>query len=186
MALKIALREPERVRSLTLYEPVLFGLLRSMAPADPALGEIEEVAASVAALLHLGQLADAARVFVGYAGGSRAWALLFEGQRRALTSRMPTVPQHFAALSAAAWTREQLARLQMPLLLLCGSNTRAPARRAAELLALALPQAQRGLVPEAGHLGPITHAQTVSPWMTARIDPLLARRSVREEAASPA
>ncbi len=182
VALQIALREPERVRSLTLYEPVLFGLLRSMAPTDPALGEIEEVAGSVAALVAAGRPDEAARVFVGYWGGSRAWALLSDSQRRALTARMPAVPHHFAALFAATWTAEHLASLQMPVLLLRGSATRAPARRAAELLAQALPRAQCGLLQDAGHLGPITHAQTVSHWMTAHIDPMLARRQTNEDA----
>jgi pimeloyl-ACP methyl ester carboxylesterase len=176
VALQLALRHPERVRSLTLYEPVVFGMLKAQVPADATLEEIEDVAQSVARLVADGQLLDAARVFVGYWGGSRAWAQLSETQRQSLTARMPVVPRHFEALFAARWTSELLAKLQMPVLLLRGSATRAPARRVTELLARALPHAQCGVLPDAGHLGPITHARTVGHWMTAHIDPLLARR----------
>ncbi len=172
----MALRHPERVRSLTLYEPVAFGIIGRMAPDDAALDEIEEVAASVASLVRAGYTHDAARVFVGYWGGSRAWAALTEPQRKALMARMLVVPRHFEALFAARWDKELLKRLQMPVLLLRGGNTRAPARRVTELLAQALPHAQCGALPGAGHLGPVTHAQTVGHWMTAHIDPLLARR----------
>lgn len=176
VALQMALNHPERVRSLTLYEPVAFGVLHALEPQGSAFEEIEEVAASVASLVNAGQAHDAARVFVGYWGGSRAWAQLGEAQRSTLTRRMAVVPRHFEALFAARWTREVLARLEMPVLLLRGSATRAPARRVTELLAQALPHAQCGVLPDAGHLGPITHAQTVGHWMTAHIDPLLARR----------
>lgn len=175
VALQIAQRHPERVRSLTLYEPVLFGLLRKVAPADPALDEITEVAASVAALVKLGALEDAARVFVGYWGGAEAWNALGDEQRRSVCQRMAAVPMHFDALFAASWDGPALRRLRMPTLLMQGSQTRAPARRVSELLALALPQAQRVELGGAGHLGPLTHRQVVVRWMLTHIDPHLAQ-----------
>ena len=164
------------MRSLTLYEPVVFGMLRELAPQDTALEEIEDIAASVAALVQAGHNEDAARIFVAYGGGSRAWAQLYEGQRRALATRVATVPRHFEALFAARWNAGLLQCLQMPVPLPRGSATRASARRVSELLAQALPHAQCGVLPGAAHLGPITHAQTVGHWMTAHIDPVLARR----------
>ena len=95
VALQIALRFPQQVQSLTLYEPVAFGLL---AVDDAARGEIEDIAASVASLVQTGRRVDAARVYVACWGGSRAWAVLDEGQRQALAARMPAVPRHFDAL----------------------------------------------------------------------------------------
>ncbi|MGY4831269.1 alpha/beta fold hydrolase [Sphaerotilaceae bacterium SBD11-9] len=174
VAMQIALRHPTRVRSLTLYEPVAFGALREMAPRDPALAEITELAYAVRALIRRGELDEAASRFVTYWGGEAAWDGMSASQRSAVAERMPNVPRHFDALFGAAWNRDALARLGMPILLMHGTHTRAPARRIAELLAHALPHAQRCPLDGAGHLGPITHAETVTQWMAMYLDPTLA------------
>lgn len=173
VALQMALAHPARVRSLTLYEPVAFGLLHKAAPGDEALDEIEAVASSVAALVRLGALHDAARVFVGYWGGAAAWAAMNDDQQRSVMARMPSVPQHFDALFAARWDGPVLRRLRMPVLLMRGESTRAAARRVSELLAAALPHAQCVELGGAGHLGPLTHRETVARWMLAHLDPQL-------------
>lgn len=173
VAIQIALRRPELVRSLSLYEPVAFGVLRELAPRDPALLEITDVAHSVRGLLQRGELDEAAATFISYWGGEATWNHMAGAQRDAVASRMPAVPRHFDACFTARWHKSLLSRLTMPILLMNGSQTRTPARRVAELLAHALPNAVRAEVPGAGHLGPITHEATVNAWVTGRIDPRL-------------
>lgn len=159
VALQIALAEPRRVRSLTLYEPVAFGVL----PADdPGRAEIEEIAHTVGAMLEAGDVTGSARVFVGYWGGAAAWEALGAPQRAAIEARMPAVPRHFDALFRAAWTRETLASLTMPTLVIEGDRTRASAGRVAKTLGMMLPNLQRLVLPQAGHLGPISHAPQVN------------------------
>ncbi|WP_425256675.1 alpha/beta fold hydrolase [Rubrivivax sp. RP6-9] len=172
VALQIALRHPERVRSLTLYEPVAFGLLQAGAPgADAALDEISAVADAVAALVRAGALQDAARVFVGYWGGAAAWPAMAPAQQAQVMARMATVPRHFEALFAARWDATLLRRLRMPVLLMRGQHTRLAARRVSELLAAALPHARCVELGGAGHLGPLTHRDGVARWMLAHLDP---------------
>ncbi|MEP7100899.1 MAG: alpha/beta fold hydrolase [Burkholderiales bacterium] len=161
VAPQIALREPRRVRSLTLYEPVAFGLMRDDATSAAVLGEIEDIAGSVEALVRRGDLDGAARVFVSYWGGAAAWEAMGPAQRTAVFARIVTVPRHFAALFRASWNARLLASLTMPVLLIHGAATRAPARRVADLLGDALPHARRIEVAGAGHLGPMTHAPVV-------------------------
>lgn len=173
VALQIALRHPERVRSLSLYEPVAFGVLRELAPRDPALMEITDVAHTARGLVQRGEIDQAAAHFVGYWGGDASWNQMAASQRDAVARRMPAVPRHFDALFTARWHKSLLARLTMPILLMHGSQTRTPARRVAELLAHALPNVVRAEVPGAGHLGPISHEATVNAWITGRIDPRL-------------
>lgn len=165
VALRIALRHPRLVRSLTVYEPVLFGLLGGSDAAEPALEEIRDIARTVAALVRAGELATAAQVFVAYWGGAGAWHAMNEAQRATVVHRIATVPRHFDALFAARPDARLWQRLQMPVWLLHGSATRASARAVADRLATLLPCVQRAEIRGAGHLGPISHAATVADAM---------------------
>ena len=169
VALQIALREPRRVRSLTLYEPVPFGLMHACAPGGTALGEIQDIAGSVEALVRRGDLDGAARVFVSYWGGAAAWEAMGPAQRTAVFARIVTVPRHFAALFRATWSARLLACLTMPVLLIHGAATRAPARCVADLLGDALPHVKRIEIAGAGHLGPMTHASAVTAAMLGHL-----------------
>ncbi len=165
VSLQLALQQPQRVRSLTLYEPVAFGLLPALGEDLPEWQEAQQVAAAVAAALDRGDLDGAARGFVGYWQGRDVWPELDEGQRARLAEPMPTIRRHFEALSAARWSDAQLATLQMPVQLICGGATRASARRVAQTLAARLPHAQLAALEGAGHLAPISDAARVNPLL---------------------
>ena len=170
VAMQIALRHPTWVKSLALYEPVVFGMIQRLAPGDAALGEIEAVAAGARERVARGELADAAALFVDYWGGAGAWRSLDAAQQAVVMSRIGTVPNHFDATFAATWGRETLSRLTMPVLLMHGSQTRVSSRRVADLLGALLPQVQRRRIDGAGHLGPITHDAFVNREIAAHLD----------------
>lgn len=171
VALQVALQQPQRVRSLTLYEPVAFGVL----PQDlPEWLEAHRVAAAVGAALDRGDLDEAARGFVGYWQGRDVWPELDAAQRARLAEPMPTIRRHFEALSAARWTPGQLATLQMPVQLICGSATRDSAKRVALTLVERLPNARLAWLEGGQHLAPITAAARVNPLM---LEHLLAMRN---------
>lgn len=169
VSLQIALQHPDRVRSLTLYEPVAFGVLPALGEDLPEWREAQQVAADVAAALDRGDLDAAARGFVGYWQGRDIWPELDAAQRARLAEPMPTIRRHFEALSAARWDAPTLARLQLPVQLICGSATRASAHRVAHTLAAALPQAQLTLLDGAGHMAPIAEPERVNPLLLAAL-----------------
>jgi pimeloyl-ACP methyl ester carboxylesterase len=163
VALRIALRHPQLVRSLTVYEPALFGLLGGDDAAEPE--EIRDIARTVASLVRAGEVAAAAQVFVAYWGGAGAWPAMNEAQQATVVHRISTIPRHFDALFDARPDTRLWQRLQMPVWLLHGSATRASARAVADRLATLLPCVQRAEIRGAGHLGPVTHAAAVADAM---------------------
>lgn len=163
VALQIALLQPLWVRSLTLYEPVAFGVIHAMSPGDASLDEIVATARTVAIAVEAGDLEGASRRFVDYWSGAGTWEAMGAPQREAVRSRIATIPRHFEALFAARWAARPLGSLTMPTLLMHGSQTRTPARRVADLVAAAgLPRLRRHEVANAGHLGPMTHEGLVN------------------------
>lgn len=173
VALQFSLNHPALVRSLTLYEPVAFGVLHALAPADPALAEITQIAGEVAVRVKEGQLAAGASAFVNYWGGPDAWQQMSDSQREAVESRIAAIPRHFDSLFAIRWGGAQpLGSLTMPVLLMNGSHTRTPARRVAELLGTALPAVRRLEIAGAGHLGPMSHEAEVNAAIVAQLQGL--------------
>ena len=66
VALKAALDAPGRVRSLTLFEPVLFSVLLRDDPDQAAAREIASVRDDTIAAVNRGDVAEAGRRFVDY------------------------------------------------------------------------------------------------------------------------
>jgi pimeloyl-ACP methyl ester carboxylesterase len=158
----LAVTRPSLVRSLTVFEPVLFSLLAERDPQGPAALEVLDVAQTVRGYVSAGQPSRAAEHFVTYWSGAHAWQRLSIQQQAAIASRMPMVTLHFDAIYAASLSPDRLARLRMPVLCLSGSRSTAAARQISALLRTLMPQAKHETLDELGHLGPITHPQVVN------------------------
>ncbi|MCW5658521.1 MAG: alpha/beta fold hydrolase [Burkholderiaceae bacterium] len=154
VALQMALRWPERIRSLTLYEPVRFALLR-----QPATREAAEAIVGVGRRIGMDVLslraAAAAQRFVDYWSGDGAWARLDARRQQALAARMPKVHAEFEALFADRVPPPAYAALTMPVQLLGGSRSPLPARQTLQTLAALLPQASCTVLQGLGHMAPV-------------------------------
>jgi pimeloyl-ACP methyl ester carboxylesterase len=158
VALELACRRPALVKSVVAYEPVLFGLLLDDGHSLRELQAVVGVAESMRAHVAAGQPEAAAQRFIDFWSGPGSWAALPAERQRGFAARVPAVLQHFDALFADPLTRADLARLRMPLLLMVGTDTVPTARRIAELVRTAQPQARHELIDGLGHMGPVTHA----------------------------
>jgi pimeloyl-ACP methyl ester carboxylesterase len=170
VALHLALRNPGRVKSVALYEPVLFNLLHEDAASRAAAVEIASVRIAVRRAVYSGQAAHAARVFTDYWSGLAGWKSLPEKRRLAIAARMRKVDAEFDAVFYNATSLSAYRRLAIPMLVMVGGATRRPPRQIVDLLCTVLPEVTRQEITGAGHLGPLTHPADVNSRIRAFLD----------------
>ena len=163
VALKLAALHPQWVRSVVAYEPVMFRLLFDDAASRQPAQEVAAVADWIRDRLLQGEAASAARRFVEFWSGADAWRYLAPGRQNAIAARMRSVLRNFEALFHEP---PGMSGLGMPLSILTGAGTVNATRRIGELLRAELPDAQHEVLPEMGHMGPITRAAQVNRRIT--------------------
>lgn len=162
VAIYLAATQPQLVRSLAVYEPVLFRLLADHEPAGAAAQEAFGLAGHMRTMMAAGRAAEAAQRFVDYWSGASAWQRLGPQRQGGIVARMATVVQHFDALYGEPLPPALLERLTMPVLCLSGADSTPAALRIAALLRELLPQARHESLPGLAHMGPITQAPLVN------------------------
>ncbi|MDJ0941879.1 MAG: alpha/beta hydrolase [Kiloniellales bacterium] len=175
VALRIALERPERVASLTLYEPSAFHLLRGeQGETAAALAEIRAVARACVEAVAIGDCRRAAAGFVDYWSGPGAWAGLRPEVQARLVRWAPKAPLDFHALIEEPTPVGAFRELDMPVLILRGELAPAPTRLVAERLRQALPDCRLETIAGAGHMGAVTHAEDVNAFIVAHLTALAA------------
>jgi pimeloyl-ACP methyl ester carboxylesterase len=163
IALKAALALDGRLRSLVLYEPVLFSVLLSHAPESEGAHEIVSVRGDAIGLINHGDLEGAARRFIDYWMGEGAWAATPQARRPALLAAMRVVQHEWHSAFNEPTPLEAFGSLDVPALLLTGTRSTAAAKGVAELIGAVLPRVQAEKIEGAGHMAPVTHPQYVNP-----------------------
>jgi pimeloyl-ACP methyl ester carboxylesterase len=170
VALHVALRRPDRIASLALYEPSAFHLLRQMGgTGGSAWAEITGVAQRLGEAIAAGDYRAAMADFVDYWNGSGAWNALPPERQTALIRWAPKGPLDFHALFHEATPLYAYRALKFPVLVLRGEHAPAPTRVIAEGLSEQLRDSRLTVVGGAGHMGPLTHAAEVSALIAAHI-----------------
>lgn len=167
VALKLASMYPQRVRSVTVYEPVMFRWL-----VDAGANEVVDVLRVVDTIrreLASGSASDAGRAFVDFWSGQGAWQSMAAPRQESIATRMRAVASHFAALFLEPLALCEVARLCIPTMVLTGARTVRVMHRMAETLRGAM-RARHREIAEAGHMGPITHAEAVNREVVAFVD----------------
>lgn len=167
LALQLALRRPELVRSIAAYEPVAFGILDPVEDADArrALSLVKrewEPDASGADEHWL-------RSFVEWWNGEGAWARLNEETRASFRSVGWKLFQEVVTLAADETNAATYATITAPTLILGGEQSPQTERRVVEKLGMTLPNVRTQFFPALGHMGPISHAALVNEAISAHV-----------------
>jgi pimeloyl-ACP methyl ester carboxylesterase len=162
VALRAALACPTRLRSLVLFEPVLFAALLAEDPRQPAAREIAAVRDETVAAVDRGDLDTAGARFVDYWMGAGAWAAMPNPRRQAVAGVMRKVKAEWHAAFTEPMPLSAFAALDVPTLCIVGTGSPASSRRVTRLLAKTLPSLTTVEIDGVGHMAPVTHPDRVN------------------------
>lgn len=169
VALRLALRAPHAVRSLTLIEPVLFAAARDSSLWPQAV----EVAKRLRSQLDSGDAEAAARAFMAIWGGVDQWEALPPPVRAQFVAQVALVDATTADCyddRGGLLAEGGLESLDVPVMLMVGENSPPITHQIQDALAARLPDVARATVPGAGHMLPITHPLVVANLLRINLD----------------
>jgi pimeloyl-ACP methyl ester carboxylesterase len=171
VALRYALENPARVRSLTLIEPSWFGVLPHLGlPGRAALRAIQSVARGFLACDPDQDRLFAMARFVDYWNGRHAWRELRVERQEILALKSDQVRRDFEAIFAERLPLAAFRKFFVSTLIVTGTTSPAAALLVAEGLARAAPRASLVSVPGAGHALPMTHVGDLTRILRARLE----------------
>jgi pimeloyl-ACP methyl ester carboxylesterase len=171
VALHIAARRPQRIASLTLYEPSAFHLLKEMGvEGRKAHAEVVDVARGMREALDAGAPDRGAACFIDYWNGTGAWPSMKPALREEILAYLPKGPLDYAALEAENTSSAVYAGFGFPVMIMRGGRSPRPVRLIAGHLLRQIPAALSFDLLEAGHMGPITHAAEVAERFARHIE----------------
>jgi pimeloyl-ACP methyl ester carboxylesterase len=130
VAWRFALRDPSRVKSIALFEPVTLWLVKHRPEAAP----LRTLASLIARDVEVGLTMQAAQRFIDFWSGQGTFSSLRPEQQSALADRMKKVRLDFAACLSERDSLPAPGSLQMPALIMNGSAASAAMRTNIRLL----------------------------------------------------
>jgi pimeloyl-ACP methyl ester carboxylesterase len=170
IALIAALAHRQRVRALVVYEPTLFALIEAQRPAPNEADGIRDAVHVGAAAVDAGDTDRAARAFIDYWMGEGTWDATPPSRKPPIAASMVHLRRWAHALFAERTPLADFARLDMPVLYLCGKQTRVSARGVMRALLPVLPHARVQEFDGVGHMGPITHPEPINAAIERFLD----------------
>lgn len=159
VALRLAIEYPQRVKTLTLIEPVFFAAAKGTPAYDRHLTEFTPFENA----MKNNDLDHAARIFTEVWGTGVPWGGLPEHMRGAITKRIHLIPATVDALYADnAGLVDRLGDIGCPVQLIEGGKSPEIIAAIGQALQARIPDVRRDIVDGASHMVPITHAQGVA------------------------
>ncbi len=162
VALKTALRYRQKLVSLVLFEPAQWSILIAEVPDSPASQEILRVRDHTLHFMERGNWLAAAECFLEYWVGLDIWNEMTNTRRMEVANSMHAVRHDWHASFHDPTTLSDLATIDVPVLLLTGSESPTAARTLVQMIGTSLPLAKITEMSGVGHMGPITHSDQVN------------------------
>jgi pimeloyl-ACP methyl ester carboxylesterase len=162
IALMAALRHPQKVRALALYEPTLFALEEAAVPSPNGVEGIRLAVALAGQALDAGDADSAARHFIDFWMGAGSWAATPAERKPAIEKSVSNVRRWGHALMTEPTPLAAFSALTMPVLYMIGRRSPESAQAVARRLVPALQRVTVQTLEDLGHMAPVTHAETVN------------------------
>ena len=166
VALKVACARPAQVASLALYEPTPLHVLKAAGPdAQTVLAGVAAISAEIDRAVLAGDHRTAARAMVEYWNEPGAWAAMREDVQADMIRYVPKACLDFRAVVSERTPLAAYRHLRCPALVMQGEHAHEAAQVATRQIGRALRFASLRTVFGAGHMGPLTHAETVTAML---------------------
>lgn len=163
-ALRLVASHPMLIRTLTLVEPVFFAIAMQEAPGT--LDEHDQSAKPFKDAIETGDVETAARTFNRmWSTDGPAWDTLPERTRAAMMRGVRVVPDTYNLLyndEAGLLVPGVLEAVTVPTLILRGAQAHPAITSVNNGLVARMPTATQAVIPEAGHMAPISHPSVVA------------------------
>jgi pimeloyl-ACP methyl ester carboxylesterase len=152
IVLRLCAERPDQLRSTIVHEPPLLGLLANDRQGQEILKSIQPRIQAVIERLEFGDMEGGVQLFVEtIAFGPGEWALVPAEFKQMVIHNAPTFLDEMHDPKALSIDIDQLSSFPHPMLFTYGEHSPAFLQRIVEILAKALPQAQRKMFAGAGH-----------------------------------
>lgn len=170
VALKVALRQPRRVRALVLFEPTLFSLIDAESPSPNEADGIRQAVRAAGEALDGGNPSEAAKHFIDYWMAPGSWDNTPDSRKAPIAASIVNVRRWGHALFTEPTRLQAFGDLDMPVLYMTGKASPQSASGVARLLTAVLPRVEKIEFDGLGHMGPLTHPKLVNRAIAEFLD----------------
>lgn len=158
VVLRAALRTPDLVQSVVVYEPNLADVLVGTDEGMAALDQFGAALGDTSAAVEAGDNEDAARELVEaiYALPEGGFDTLDPVQKAMVLDNAHTMPMMWNAPDPTPLTCADLGKITVPVLVIYGAETLPLWQLASRTVAECVPNAQLATIKGVGHIGPVT------------------------------
>jgi pimeloyl-ACP methyl ester carboxylesterase len=162
VAMKLAILHPERVRSVVIYEPTLFHLVFGSDPLHSPAEGIWHAATNAADAVDAGDDNAGAERFIDFWMGPGSWAAMPATRQAAVAVSTRNVRGWRDALAAETVPLSAFAALDLPVFCMWGERSPESSLSVVRVLRDVLPNVTLAPQPGLGHMGPITHPDSIN------------------------